>query len=331
MRASDWPARRRPRVSRRRLAAAAAPEREPQAIPIGGTPGTLDAITDVAGIEVGHTTLISAAECWSSAGPVRTGVTVAHPRGRLIPTRSLPLVHAQRQRRDDGRDDVDQERAAGRPVAITNTQRRRGARRDHPVEVAKKTALQPWWLPIVAETYDGRLNDINGFHVARARAVGARQRRRRLPKGASAGAPAWCHGFKGGIGTASRAVGGGRRLHRRHPVQCNYGGRRDLHRRRSRGRGDCRSHSVHRQRRSDTGIRATPVHRRVPSRQTHARDEGSIIVVVATDAPLLPHQLKRAATRVSVGLGRQGGSAAQLRDIFVASPPPTRAGSAISR
>ena len=213
------------------------------------------------------------------------------------------------------------------PVAITNTHSV-GVVRDAIIqwEVAQKNALQPWWLPVVAETYDGRLNDINGFHVkpehvlpaldsaAGGAAEGRRGRRRHRH-----GVPRLQGRHRHGV---AEAVGGAGRLHRRRAgaVQLRRAPR-PAHRRRSGGRGDCRSHAVHRTttircRRtrhagcSDVATAAPPGRR--------AR-QGSIIVVVATDAPLLPHQLKRIATRVSVGVGRQGGFGGNSSgDIFVA-------------
>jgi D-aminopeptidase len=186
--------------------------------------------------------------------------------------------------------------------------------------------LQPWWLPVVAETYDGGLNDINGFHVKPDHVLAALDAASGgVPKeGAVGGGTGMvCHGFKGGIGTASRKLPveqGGYTVGVL--VQCNYGIRRDLR------------------------IAGVPVGEEIPdlagcianndplppdSPRQHcgeatgrgarddAADQGSIIVVVATDAPLLPHQLKRIATRVSVGVGRQGGFGGNSSgDIFIA-------------
>jgi L-aminopeptidase/D-esterase-like protein len=212
------------------------------------------------------------------------------------------------------------------PVAITNTHSV-GVVRDAIIqwEVSRRNVLQPWWLPVVAETYDGSLNDINGFHVkpehVRAALDGASGG---VPKeGAVGGGTGMvCHGFKGGIGTASRKLPdaqGGYTVGVL--VQCNYGARRDL---RIAGvpvgeeiadlqgciaNDDPLPPNAGRPRCGAGGGRAP----------ADDADQGSIIVVVATDAPLLPHQLKRIATRVSLGIGRQGGFGGNSSgDIFVA-------------
>jgi len=201
-------------------------------LPIGGTPGTLDAITDVAGVEVGHATLISGSgKLVVGTGPVRTGVTVVHPRGKA---NSDPVFAAWFTLNGNGEMTgttwVQESGLLEGPVAITNTHSV-GVVRDAIIqwEVSQKNALQPWWLPVVAETYDGGLNDINGFHVkpehvlaALGSAAGG------VPKeGAVGGGTGMvCHGFKGGIGTASRKLGpeqGGYTVGVL--VQCNYGGR----------------------------------------------------------------------------------------------------------
>jgi D-aminopeptidase len=204
-------------------------------LPIGGTPGPLDAITDVAGVEVGQTTLISGSgKLVVGAGPVRTGVTVIHPRGK---GHSEPVFAAWFTLNGNGEMTgttwIQESGLLEGPVAITNTHSV-GVVRDAIIrwEVGQKNVLQPWWLPVVAETYDGSLNDINGFHVKPEHAVAALD-------GAASGLPQEgavgggtgmiCHGFKGGIGTASRKLSvqeGGYTVGVL--VQCNYGSRRDL-------------------------------------------------------------------------------------------------------
>jgi L-aminopeptidase/D-esterase-like protein len=297
-------------------------------LPIGGVAGPLDAITDVAGVEVGHTTLISGSgKLVVGQGPVRTGVTVVHPRGRA---NNDPVFAAWFTLNGNGEMTgttwVQESGLLEGPVAITNTHSV-GVVRDAIIqwEVSRRTVLQPWWLPVVAETYDGALTDINGFHVKPEHVQAALD-------GASGGVPKEgavgggtgmvCHGFKGGIGTASRKLPdaqGGYTVGVL--VQCNYGVRRDLR------------------------IAGVPVGEEIqdlqgcianndplPPNAARPRcgaaggavpddlaDQGSIIVVVATDAPLLPHQLKRMATRVSLGIGRQGGFGGNgSGDIFVA-------------
>src|SRR6266542_5162779 len=304
-------------------------------LPIGGTPGALDAITDVQGVEVGHTTLISGSgKLVVGKGPVRTGVTVIHPRGKA---NADPVFAAWFTLNGNGEMTgttwVQESGLLEGPVAITNTHSV-GVVRDAIIqwELSRKNVLQPWWLPVVAETYDGGLNDINGFHVKPEHVLAALD-------GASGGLPREgavgggtgmvCHGFKGGIGTASRRLSpeqGGYTVGVL--VQCNYGSRRELR------------------------IAGVPVGEEIPDllacianadtlppnlarrrcdevRSGGASEEpeqGSIIVVVATDAPLLPHQLKRIATRVALGVGREAGSAATARAISSSRfPPPTRA------
>jgi D-aminopeptidase len=297
-------------------------------LPIGGTSGPLDSITDVAGVEVGQTTLVSGSgKLVVGKGPVRTGVTVVHPRGKANPD---PVFAAWFTLNGNGEMTgttwVQESGLLEGPVAITNTHSV-GVVRDAIIqwEVSQKNALQPWWLPVVAETYDGGLNDINGFHVKPEHVIAALN-------SASAGVPQEgavgggtgmvCHGFKGGIGTASRKLPpeqGGYTVGVL--VQCNYGLRRDL-----RIAGvpvgeeipDLTACIA-----NNDPIPADSPRRRCDDRERGAAaadaEQGSIIVVVATDAPLLPHQLKRIATRVSLGIGRQGGFGGNSSgDIFIA-------------
>jgi L-aminopeptidase/D-esterase-like protein len=295
-------------------------------LPIGGTPGALDAITDVPGVEVGHTTLVSGAgRVVVGKGPVRTGVTVVLPRGKANPD---PVFAAWFTLNGNGEMTgttwVQESGLLEGPIAITNTHSV-GVVRDAIIqwEIGLKNALQPWWLPVVAETYDGGLNDINGFHVKAEHVVAALNGARSgLPAEGSVGGGTGmvCHGFKGGIGTASRKLPeaqGGYVVGVL--VQCNYGVRRDL-----RIAGvpvgeeitdlvGCIANNdpLPANSRPRCGAAATGA--------ADDQDAGSIIVVVATDAPLLPHQLKRVATRVSLGIGRQGGFGGNgSGDIFIA-------------
>ena len=295
-------------------------------LPIGGTAGALDAITDVAGVEVGHTTLILGnGRRVAGKGPVRTGVTVVHPRGKANPDPVFASWFTLNGNGEmTGTTWVQESGLLEGPVAITNTHSV-GVVRDAIIrwEVGLKNALQPWWLPVVAETYDGTLNDINGFHVTTAHVLAALD-------GATGGLPLEgnvgggtgmvCHGFKGGIGTASRKLAeaqGGYTVGVL--VQCNYGIRRDL-----RIAGVPVGEEIPDLTPCVAGDGAPPAGSTRPRCGTPAapRDEqeqGSIIVVVATDAPLLPHQLKRVATRVSLGIGRQGGFGGNgSGDIFIA-------------
>ena len=294
---------------------------------IGGTPGPIDAITDVAGVEVGHTTLIEGdGPLVVGKGPVRTGVTVVHPRGKTNPD---PVFGAWFTLNGNGEMTgttwLQESGILEGPVAITNTHSV-GVVRDAILQwQVSRPGLQPWGLPVVAETYDGTLNDINGFHVRPEHAI-------RALDGAAGGPVAEgnvgggtgmiCHEFKGGIGTASRvlpAAAGGYTVGVL--VQCNYGLRPNL-----RVAGvpvgaeipdlrPCRTLDVA----TDRARERCSEPDSGPAAAATRPDTGSIIVVVATDAPLLPHQLKRVATRVALGVGRSGGYGANSSgDIFVA-------------
>jgi L-aminopeptidase/D-esterase-like protein len=221
-------------------------------LPIGGTPGPLDAITDVAGVEVGHTTLISGSgKLVVGKGPVRTGVTVIHPRGKA---NSEPVFAAWFTLNGNGEMTgttwIQESGFLEGPVAVTNTHSV-GVVRDAIIrwEVSKKNVLQPWWLPVVAETYDGGLNDINGFHVKPEHVLAALdQASDGVPQeGAVGGGTGMvCHGFKGGIGTASRKLSV---QERPRAMQLRISSR-PANRWRARRRGDSRSGGLHRQQRS---------------------------------------------------------------------------------
>ncbi|MDQ3755033.1 MAG: P1 family peptidase [Acidobacteriota bacterium] len=288
----------------------ALPQVKPRArdlgIPFDGTPGRLNAITDVAGVEVGQTTLISGdGKLVVGKGPVRTGVTAVLPRGR----ESIDQVFAawftlNGNGEMTGTTWIEESGLLEGPVMITNT---------HSVGVVRDAVIawqmrrqgktfQPWSLPVVAETWDGFLNDINGFHVKPEHVFGALE-------GAKAGAVAEgnvgggtgmvVHQFKGGIGTASRkldANAGGYTVGAL--VQANYGGRSQL------------------------TIAGVPVGKEITelmAKEGAAADTGSIIIVIATDAPLLPHQLKRVVKRAALGLAKNGGIGGNSSgDIFIA-------------
>ena len=292
---------------------------------IGGTPGPLDAITDVAGVEVGHVTLIQGnGPLVVGKGPVRTGVTVVHPRGKQS---ADPVFAAWFTLNGNGEMTgttwIEESGFLEGPVAITNTHSV-GTVRDAILKwQVSRPGLQPWGLPVVAETYDGGLNDINGFHVRDEHVLQALEQARGgpVPEGNVGGGTGMvCHQFKGGIGTASRVLdreAGGFTVGVL--VQCNYGGRAAF-----RVAGvpvgreitdllPCRTGDAANDRgvtrRCDTSAGADDA----------TQDQGSIIVLVGTDAPLMPHQLKRLATRVSLGIGRMGGLGANSSgDIFLA-------------
>jgi L-aminopeptidase/D-esterase-like protein len=309
------------------LAAQTKPREADLRLPIGGTPGPLDAITDVAGVEVGHTTIIEGSgPLVVGRGPVRTGVTVIHPRGK----ENLDPVFAAWSTLNGngemtGTTWVKESGFLEGPVAITNTHSV-GVVRDAIIrwEISRKRVLQPWWLPVVAETYDGDLNDINGFHVTTEHAIAALDGARGGPvlEGAVGGGTGMqCLGFKGGIGTASRVLPadeGGYTVGVL--VQCNFGSRRDL-----RIAGVPVGEEITDLLPCTAGSGPLPPGERRCDDPDAVRDDaaprelGSIIVVVATDAPLLPHQLDRIARRVSLGIGRQGGFGGNSSgDIFIA-------------
>ena len=288
-------------------------------IPLDGTPGPLDAITDVAGVEVGHATLVSGSgKLVVGKGPVRTGVTAVLPRGK----RSGDPVFAgwftlNGNGEMTGTTWLEESGFLWGPVMITNTHSV-GVVRDAVIEWLVKQARSlseyDWSLPVVAETWDGSLNDINGFHVKKEHVFAALDSAHGGPVtegNVGGGTGMICHRFKGGIGTASRRLDskdGGYTVGVL--VQCNYGARPQLR------------------------IAGVPVGREIPDllpcrapcgspRSTRdprlAADVGSIIIVVATDAPLLPHQLKRVAKRAALGVGKMGGVGGNSSgDIFIA-------------
>ncbi len=281
-------------------------------VPFDGTPGPLNAITDVAGVAVGHTTLISGeGKLQIGKGPVRTGVTAILPRGK--DSMMNPVFAGWWSLNGNGEMTgttwVEESGFLEGPVMITNT---------HSVGVVRDAVIQwrvqhgqpdptgYWWsLPVVAETWDGWLNDINGFHVKPEHAWHAIDSAHggAVEEGNVGGGTGMiCNGFKGGIGTSSRKVD--TKLGNYNVgvlVQCNYGSRKNLR------------------------IAGVPVGLEIPEDDAYAstafaqEDRGSIIVVVATDAPLVAHQLKRLARRVSLGLGRSGSiSGNGSGDIFIA-------------
>jgi L-aminopeptidase/D-esterase-like protein len=307
----------------------AAPRARDLGIPFDGAPGRFNAITDVAGVEVGHTTLVSGeGPLVEGKGPVRTGVTAILPRGR---TESAPVFGGWFSLNGNGEMTgttwVEESGVLEGPVLITNT---------HSVGVVRDAAIQwmlkhqpgfLWALPVVAETWDGLLNDLNGFHVKPAHVLAALDGARsgRVVEGAVGGGTGMlCNGFKGGIGTSSRvlpAESGGYTLGVL--VQCNYGSRRGL---RIAGipvgeefvePAICLAGARPSQR---EWLRELP---RCGSQSSYLErphpELGSIIIVIATDAPLLPHQLRRVVKRASLGLGREGSiSSNGSGDIFVA-------------
>jgi L-aminopeptidase/D-esterase-like protein len=291
---------------------AAKPRARDLGVPFDGTPGPLNAITDVSGITVGHTTLISGeGKLQIGKGPVRTGVTAILPRGK--DSMSNPVFAGWWSLNGNGEMTgttwVEESGFLEGPVMITNT---------HSVGVVRDAVIQwrvahgqpdptgYWWsLPVVAETWDGWLNDINGFHVKPEDAFHAIDSAKSGPVeegNVGGGTGMICNEFKGGIGTSSRKIESKAGAFTVGVlVQCNYGSRPNLR------------------------IAGVPVGKEIPENPAYAStsfaeaDRGSIIVVVATDAPLVAHQLKRLARRVSLGLGRDGSiSGNGSGDIFIA-------------
>ncbi|MCI0586349.1 MAG: P1 family peptidase [Planctomycetes bacterium] len=275
-------------------------------VPFDGTPGPLNSITDVAGVEVGHATIVSGeGKLEVGKGPVRTGVTAILPRGKRSATDPAFAGWFSLNGNGEmtGTTWLEESGFLEGPVLLTNT---------HSVGVVRDAAIAwrvkqggadatgYWWsLPVVAETWDGYLNDINGFHVKAAHVFEALEGARGGPVAegnVGGGTGMICHEFKGGIGTASRrldAKAGGHTVGVL--VQANYGLRHQLR------------------------VAGVPVGGEIPEGALWSRENGSIIIVVATDAPLLPHQLKRLARRASLGLARLGSvSGNGSGDIFLA-------------
>ena len=304
-------------------------------IPLEGRPGRYDAITDVAGVEVGATTLIEGSgKLVVGRGPVRTGVTAIFPRGRNGSDSVFAAWFTLNGNGEmTGTTWVKESGRLDTPILITNTHSV-GVVRDATIAwMTRHRAGFLWSLPVVAETWDGILNDAEGFHVTREHVFVALDGAASGPVregNVGGGTGMTCHGFKGGTGTASRVLEratGGYTVGVL--VQCNYGQRRrlaiagvpvgqeitDLVR--------C---YAGREPPSRPWLRSLPACGRASGKAVGAATEaavpggmGSIIIVVATDAPLLPHQLERVATRASLGVGRMGGLGENSSgDIFIA-------------
>ena len=289
------------------LSAQTKPRARDLGVPFDGTPGPNNAITDVKGVEVGHTTLISGkGKLEIGKGPIRTGVTAIHPRGKTSNDAVFAAWFTLNGNGEmTGTTWVEDSGFLNGPVMITNTHSV-GVVRDAVIAWKVKHGSPDmegyWWsLPVVAETWDGWLNDINGFHVKPEDAWHALDGAHSGPVeegNVGGGTGMICNEFKGGIGTSSRVLDakfGGYTVGVL--VQCNYG------------------------RRDQLRIAGVPVGKEIPDHPAYsnADDTGSIIVVVATDAPLIPTQLNRIARRVSLGLGRDGSySGDGSGDIFIA-------------
>ena len=282
-------------------------------VPFDGVPGQFNAITDVKGVEVGYVTLISG----DGKQSVRTGVTAILPQGKNFNGRVFAAWHTLNGNGEmTGTTWVDESGGLGSPIMITNT---------HSVGIVRDAVIEwgarrfpgegysgDFSLPVVAETWDGFLNDINGFHVKKEHVFEALEKAAagRLAEGnVGGGTGMMSHGFKGGTGTSSRVLEarfGGYTIGVL--VQANYGARQLF------------------------SVAGVPVGKEIKDLTPVAGKEnvglisksneegaGSIIVVVATDAPLLPHQLKRLVKRVSLGIGNVGGRGENSSgDIFIA-------------
>jgi D-aminopeptidase len=286
------------------LSAQTRPRARSLGVPFEGAPGPLNAITDVPGVEVGHRALIE-------GDSVRTGVTAVWPRGKASSDPVFGGFFSQNGNGDmTGTHWLEESGFLDGPVLITNT---------HSVGVVRDAYLN--WLvknhrqsgtnvypdgfftyPVVAETWDGFLNDIMGFHVGPDHVQQALDSATRGPVAegnVGGGTGMVCYGFKGGIGTSSRQADG---YTVGVLVQCNCGSRRQLR------------------------IAGVPAGQEIAQGQPIAsaghpyrEDTGSIIIVVGTDAPLLPHQVKRLARRATMGLARTGSiSGNQSGDLFIA-------------
>jgi L-aminopeptidase/D-esterase-like protein len=275
-------------------------------IPFQGRPGPHNAITDVPGLAVGYTTLIEGeGDLVVGEGPIRTGVTAILPRGQAQADVPCWAGHFSLNGNGEltGSWWIEEAGLCDGPITITNTHSC-GVARDATIEWMHANSAQfqhgpAWGLPVAGETYDGYLNDVNGFHVTKDHVFAAIDGASVGPieeGSVGGGTGMMLYGMKGGSGTASRVV--------RHAdqdytvgafVQANFGLRRDL------------------------VIAGIPMAAHLPGADPYGEDRGSIIAVVATDAPLLPHQCKRLARRVSLGVGRSGSYSGHYSgDIFLA-------------
>jgi D-aminopeptidase len=285
-------------------------------VPFEGTTGPFNAITDVKGVEVGYSTIISGSgENIVGKGPVRTGVTAIFPRGKA--QKFSPLFANWYSLNGNGEMTgttwLTESGFLETPIMITNTNSV-GVVRDAVLKWYVDTDWyrgEEWWYtyPVVAETYDGFLNDIYGFHVKEEHVLEAINNAAsgKIAEGnVGGGTGMMCLGFKGGTGTSSRVVKIKEESYTLGAlVQANFG------------------------RKPNLTIAGVPVGKelldtlnnelQLPPQSYRQDGDGSIIVVVATDAPLLPHQLKRIAQRVSIGIGRTGGIGTNgSGDIFIA-------------
>jgi len=280
----------------------AAPRARGLGIPFSGEPGRWNAITDVPGVEVGHRTLIRGTG-------VRTGVTVVHPRGRATPGVACAAGYHSLNGNGEmtGVAWVEESGTVALPITLTST---------HAVGIAHEATVRwvveghpeladRWHLPVAAETWDGYLNEANGGHVTAADVTAAIESAASgaVPEGAVGGGTGMCcYGFKGGVGSASRVVRIGRRTHTVGALlQCNFGARREL---------VIAGLAVGAELAADDPLAAV---------DRLAAGGGSVIALIATDAPLLPGQCRAIARRVPLGLARTGTTGSHYSgDLFLA-------------
>ena len=285
---------------------AATPAGKPRAralgIPFGGTPGRWNAITDVAGVQVGYATVIK-------GDAVRTGVTAIYPRGPAGATDAVAAGFFSQNGNGEmtGASWIQESGTLSLPIAITNTHAVGIA---HAAIVAWAAKHQPelgddWALPVAAETWDGYLNDAAGHHVTEQVALAALESAAPGPveEGSVGGGTGMvCYEFKGGNGTASRLVSyAGTSYTVGVFLQANFGSRQEL------------------------TLAGLPLGELLPADNPRAGDTsvppgaGSVIAIVATDAPLLPHQCTAMARRVTLGLARTGTTGSHFSgDLFLA-------------
>jgi D-aminopeptidase len=298
-------------------------------VPFDGMPGPLDAITDVKGVTVGHATIVRGnGRLRVGEGPVRTGVTAIFPRGRdnLAPA-FAGWFSLNGNGEMTGTPWIEDYGLLVYPVAITNTNSV-GTVRDAIIGWGQDRLVDAsiCCLPVVAETWDGDLNDIFGFHVHKEHveaALAAAKPGPVIEGNVGGGTGMICLGFKGGIGTASRQLSRGGGFTVGVLVQCNFGLREQL---RIAGVPVGQEITAPEPCYDTTEkLDSARARERCPAGSGKATEHGSIIVIVATDAPLLPHQLRRVARRAALGVGRMGGVAGMgSGDLFLAfSTAPT--------
>lgn len=283
-------------------------------VPFTGTPGANNAITDVGAVAVGYCTLIEGdGPLVVGKGPIRTGVTAIFPHGRQAPGAACYAGYFSMSGNGEmtGAAFIEERGRFDGPITLTNTHSC-GLARDVTARWLFETlseadkADQDFWLPVSAETFDGTLNDVNGHHVKPEHVIAAFEDARggAIEEGSVGGGTGMrCYEFKGGSGTASRVVDYARQNYTVGAfVQSNFGKRHLL------------------------TIAGVPIGRDIPVGRESLGELGSIIGVVATDAPMMPHQLKRVARRAAYGIARSGGIASnESGDLFLAFSTANRA------